>query len=83
MSEEKKKKKTAFIHKLAYKKKLPHTGSSFLSKPPQLTPAVSPAGSLLFFCVRRKEAKEDRIYTQVSVQKKKPPQTGSEVTPKS
>ena len=37
--------------------------------PPRPAPAASPAGGLLFFCVRRKEAKEDRICTQVSVQK--------------
>jgi len=28
-----------------------------------------PAGGLLFFCVRRKEAKEDRISNQVGKQK--------------
>jgi len=38
--------------------------------------AVFPAGGLLFFCVRRKEAKEDRIGV-VSARKKRPPQSGS------
>jgi len=37
--------------------------------PPESVPAVYPAGGLLFFCVRRKEAKEDRICSQVSKQK--------------
>jgi len=45
-------------------------GKSLLPPAPLLhVPAVVPAGGLLFFCVRRKEAKEDRICTQVSVQK--------------
>jgi len=95
-SEEKKQKKTAYVHKSACKKEttangqslfehniLPHMrfsggcgrglfpGKSLLPPaPPQDIPAATPAGGLLFFCVRRKEAKEDRICTQVSVQKR-------------
>ncbi|MBE5779622.1 MAG: hypothetical protein E7331_09885 [Clostridiales bacterium] len=46
-------------------------GKSLLPPAPPLhAPAASPAGGLLFFCVRRKEAKEDHICSQVGKQKR-------------
>jgi len=46
-------------------------GKSLLPPIPQRpVPAATPAGGLLFFCVRRKEAKEDRICFAASMQKR-------------
>ena len=75
-SEEKKQKKTTFVYNSVCKKRLPLTGSLFFMQymllplaPLQHIPAAAPAGGHLFFCDRRKEAKEDHICIQLSVQK--------------
>jgi len=62
---------------MTQKKGLSQNGSSFSCLSPLHVVAAGPAGGLLFFCVRRKEAKEDHICVQGMTQKKGLSQNGS------